>query len=305
MQLYSRRSFIQQSALAVAAIGLPGMLIANSKSKKLKLSFSTLGCPAWSLPEIIQFAAKNNYQGVEIRTIKGELDLTKCPDFSTANISTTKKMFADNNLKITDLGSSANMHFSDAAMRKQNLDEAKHYIDLAHTLETPYIRVFPNKLPADDTRKATLNIITNALQELGNYAKGSHVKVLMETHGDLVKTDELLYVIEQAAPQEVGLVWDVVNMWVVTKEPPAAVYQQLKKYIRHVHIKDANLVDGKEQYVLLGKGETPIKEAIQLLHRSGYNGYYSFEWEKMWHPEIAEPEIALAHYPTEIRSYTN
>jgi hypothetical protein len=26
---------------------------------------------------------------------------------------------------------------------------------------------------------------------------------------------------------------------------------------------------------------------------SGYDEYLSLEWEKQWHPEIAEPEIAL------------
>ena len=45
------------------------------------------------------------------------------------------------------------------------------------------------------------------------------------------------------------------------------------------------------------KGEAPIFEAIDILSKGGYSGYYSFEWEKMWHPEIAAPEIALAHYP--------
>ncbi|RYG31354.1 MAG: sugar phosphate isomerase/epimerase, partial [Chitinophagaceae bacterium] len=35
----------------------------------------------------------------------------------------------------------------------------------------------------------------------------------------------------------------------------------------------------------------------------GYQGYYSFEWEKLWHPEIEEPEAALAQYPAEILKY--
>jgi sugar phosphate isomerase/epimerase len=96
---------------------------------------------------------------------------------------------------------------------------------------------------------------------------------------------------------QVGLVWDFCNMWTVTKESPAFMYHQLKKYIRHTHIKDAKLVDGKPQYVLMGRGEVPIFDAVDLLVKDGYKGYYSFEWEKLWHPEIAEPEIALADYP--------
>ncbi len=33
-----------------------------------------------------------------------------------------------------------------------------------------------------------------------------------------------------------------------------------------------------------------------MLVRGGYRGYYSFEWEKAWHPEIQEPEVAFPHY---------
>ena len=57
------------------------------------------------------------------------------------------------------------------------------------------------------------------------------------------------------------------------------------------------MTDGKIHYVLLGQGEVPIFAAIDVLQNGGYKGYYSFEWEKLWHPEIADPEIALADYP--------
>jgi sugar phosphate isomerase/epimerase len=75
------------------------------------------------------------------------------------------------------------------------------------------------------------------------------------------------------------------------------VYAKLKKYIRHTHIKDAKLNGDKLEYTLLGQGDVPIFEAIDILSKDNYKGYYSFEWEKLWHPEIAEPEIALANFP--------
>ena len=92
-------------------------------------------------------------------------------------------------------------------------------------------------------------------------------------------------------------------MWTITKEPPAQVYEKIKKYIYHTHIKDAKLVNGKVEYTLLGKGEVPIFEAIDLLQKGGYTGFYSFEWEKMWHPEIPEPELAFADYPKAMKKY--
>ena len=92
-------------------------------------------------------------------------------------------------------------------------------------------------------------------------------------------------------------------MWTITKEPPSMVYDKLKKYIRHTHVKDVKITDGQIHYVLLGTGEAPLSEAIGALRKGGYNGFYSFEWEKLWHPEIAEPEIAIAAYPDAIKKY--
>jgi len=71
----------------------------------------------------------------------------------------------------------------------------------------------------------------------------------------------------------------------------------LKPYIKHAHIKDAKKIDGKINFYFLGEGNLPIFTAIDALYQGGYKGYYSFEWEKLWHPEIAEPELALADYP--------
>ena len=91
--------------------------------------------------------------------------------------------------------------------------------------------------------------------------------------------------------------YTVTNMYSITKQPPAEVYPLLKPFIFHTHIKDANLsVDGKINYVFLGKGDVPIFDAIDLLQQGGYKGFYSFEWEKFWHPEIAAPELALADF---------
>jgi hypothetical protein len=56
------------------------------------------------------------------------------------------------------------------------------------------------------------------------------------------------------------------------------------------------MADGKIQYTLVGRGESPIFQAIDLLRNGGYEGYYSFEWEKLWHPELEEPEVAFSAY---------
>ncbi len=231
------------------------------------------------------------------------MDLPKSTAFSPGKINDTLQLVKDKGLHIVNLGSSAAMHHSDVAERQKSLEEAKRFIDLAQRLNCPYIRVFPNNFPKEQERSATMELIAKGLQELGDYAKNTNVTVLMETHGEVVQSDDILHIMQMADHPHAGLVWDIVNMWSVTKEPPAQVYPKLKKYIRHTHIKDMQIVDGKEAYTLLGEGITPIYEGIDVLQKDGYTGYYSFEWEKLWHPEIAEPEIALADYPVKMQAH--
>ena len=295
MYFHSRREFLQSSALLLAAAIFNYSFAV--KNKKPLLAFSTLGCPDWTFEQIINFASSHGYSGIEVRGIQRQLDLTKCSAFNTVeNIKATIKLMEDKNLRFVDLGSSCTLHFAAGAERSKNLDEGKRFIDLAQQITCPYIRVFPNSFPKEQTKEVTIELIANGLVELAEHAKGSNVSVLIESHGDLVKISDLETVMNAAAHAHVGMVWDITNMWVVTKEQPLEMYTRLKKYIRHTHIKDAKLVEGKPQYTLLGKGEVPIIQAIDILSKDGYSGYYSFEWEKLWHPEIAEPEIALADY---------
>jgi sugar phosphate isomerase/epimerase len=295
MPVSSRKEFLYTSAMLAAAF-ISSTAFTIPAAAPL-LSFSTLGCPDWSFQQIIDFASAHGFKGIELRGILKQMDITQSPGFTdTAAITATLNRMKEKNLVFANLGSSCNLHITDAVKRQENLDEAKRYIDLAAQVHCPYIRVFPNLLPKDQDKQATMALIIEGLQELGDYSKGKKVMVLMETHGDVVWSADLLQIMQAANHPHTGLIWDIANMWTITKEPPAEVYPLLKPYIHHTHIKDARLVNGGIQYTLMGKGEVPIFEAISLLRKDAYSGFFSFEWEKRWHPALAEPEVALADY---------
>jgi sugar phosphate isomerase/epimerase len=297
----TRRDFLKATALA--SFALTGASF-DFKKYTPRLSFSTLGCPDWSFDTILNFAVENGYDGIELRGLKRQLDLAKCPEFnSKENILATRKRVEEKKLRIVDLGCSAAMHHADPTTRQKNLEDAKAFILLAQQLNCPHIRVFPNNFPKEQERNKTIDLIVTGLQELGEYAKDTGVTVLMETHGDVIESADIEKIMQSVGHPHVGLVWDIVNMWSVTKESPVDVYAKLRKYIHLTHIKDMKFVDGKAKYVSLGKGEAPIFEAIDILAKDGYRGYYSFEWEKLWHPEIEEPEVVLADYPNVMRKH--
>ena len=81
-------------------------------------------------------------------------------------------------------------------------------------------------------------------------------------------------------------------------------------WVRHTHLKDSRPPAAPDparpqdrRYVLTGTGEVPVRKQFEVLARHGYRGYYSFEWEKRWHPEIEEPEVALPHFARTAREY--
>lgn len=284
----NRRDFL---AASTGVFALPYVF---HLKKDNQLCFSTLGCPDWTWKQIVENAQKMGFSAIEIRGIGKETDLWRCAEFQPNAIKDSIKMVKDAGLKIVNLGSSANLHFADSSKRKEQLDHAKKFIDLANELGCPYIRVFPNNYPKEFSKKETNDRIVSGLIELSDYAKGGQTEVLMETHGEVVWTTDLVEIMQKTNRKNVNLIWDFFNMYIVTRQKPIEMYAALKPYIRHAHLKDGIIeADWKFKYVFPAEGNSAIREVVEILRKDNYKGYYSFEWEKRWHPEIGEPEKAF------------
>jgi sugar phosphate isomerase/epimerase len=105
-----------------------------------------------------------------------------------------------------------------------------------------------------------------------------------------------------------GLLWDTHHTVVASGEKPADTFAAVGKWMRHTHVKDS--VPGPDAskpldraYVLTGAGQVPVKEIVQTLVKGGFGHCICFEWEKRWHPEIAEPEIAIPHFAKTLKSW--
>jgi sugar phosphate isomerase/epimerase len=296
----NRRSFLHSLAAVVAA---PPFGVGSAVQRgRAQLGFSTLGCPAWGWTTILDFAAKHGFAAIELRGLQQTMDLTERPEFSSARIAQSKMELADRGLRVSCLGSSARMHETDAATRQAQLGEARRFIDLAAHLGAPFVRVFGDRLDAS-RREQVLAHVSAGLRELGSYAGDRGVVVLIESHGDFVDSPTLKELFERAASPSVALLWDAHHTFAAGKEEPERTFAELGKYVRHTHLKDSRPGEKERRYVLTGDGDVPVKRQVQLLAKSGYTGYYSFEWEKRWHPEIPEPEVAFPHFARIVRAY--
>lgn len=293
-----RRVFLQSlgAAFALPSMGTP------LQRRQVTIGFSTLGCPAWDWVTILDFAAKHGFGSIELRGLQSAMDLTERVEFGPGRIEQSKKELADRGLRVSCLGSSARMHETEAEVRQAQLAEAHRFIDLAAKLGAPYVRVFGDKL--DETRREqVLGHVSSGLRELGSYAGDRGVVVVIESHGDFVQSATLKELLERTGSPHVALLWDAHHTFAAGKEEPEVTIAQLGRYIRHTHLKDSRPGEKERQYVLTGEGDVPVKRQVQLLGKSGYSGDYSFEWEKRWHPEIPEPEVAFPHFARVIREY--
>ena len=298
----TRRDLLAVSSAALAAPAILG----GKPDAKLPIAVSTLGCPKWDWNTIVKNTSQWGFAALELRGIQDQMDLSKCAEFSGTRLQGTRHDLSAVGLKISDLGASAQMHEPDPAKRAKHMDEARRFIDLAHQLEAPYVRVFPNQFIAGEDKRVTFDRISNGLHELGEYAAGAGVTVIVESHGEFRRADDLIAILEGAKSQHVAFLWDA-HHTCVEGEKPADTFKRLGKYTRHTHLKDSLPVAGKSKedrhYVLTGTGEIPVKETVRVLSTHGYKGYYCFEWEKRWHPEIDEPEVAFPHYAKTMREY--
>jgi sugar phosphate isomerase/epimerase len=268
---------------------------------QLPLAFSTLGCPGWEWNKILEFAQAYGFEAIELRGLMGNMDLPTRPEFAPVQIPQTKKQVAEHQLKISDLGSSAEMHVAEPAERAKQLADARRFIDLASALDVPYVRVFGNKI--NGPRDEVLARVVDGLHQLGEYGAPRGVTVLIESHGDFVDSPTLKEVLTRADSKNVALLWDAHHTFVDGHEQPEHTVAELGPWIRHTHLKDS-VPDGKgRKYVLTGTGEVPVERQVMALRQMGYKGYYCFEWEKVWHPDIQEPEVAFPEYARVVGGY--
>src|SRR5882724_8368275 len=262
----------------------------------MKLAFSTLGCPHWDLERIAQAARAYGYRAIELRAIGGDLDLLNRPEFQPETVETTRRWLADQKLSVCCVDSSCTFDSRDADERRKQVEVAVSHCKLAAALGASLIRIFPDKIQAGATRAETRDNIAVSLGEVARRAPDG-VRVGLETHGDFARGEAAAEIVRLANHPKVALIWDVANS-LAAGDSIEETAREVGPYLAHVHLRDARPVEGNEHWlpVLAGHGVVSFTAAVNALRGLGYDSYISFEWEKYWHPEIEEPEVALPDF---------
>ncbi|MEV8060316.1 sugar phosphate isomerase/epimerase family protein [Streptomyces antimycoticus] len=247
-------------------------------------AFSTLGCPGSGLDEVVRLARTGPCDGVELRCAAGQLAYPGMPD---AEADAVAAHLAAAGLDIVCLASYVQV----AADRADVMEDLAGHLRLAARLGAPYVRVFGGGADQPEGRR---DRAVRCLSRAAPLAGQLGVDVLLETHDELLTGAQVADVLEAVGSPAVGSVWDAVNPW-RAGETPDRTAAVLGPWIRHVQFKDvATPTDLRP--VLPGHGILPLAAVVEQLHRLGYQGWISLEWERAWYPEAAALDRALTAF---------
>lgn len=291
----------------------------------LRTAFSTLGCPDWTFEEMVVRGSAAGFDGVEVRLVERETNLLSVPAFESGALSSSRRLMADHGFSVCGLASSVSFDSPDATIRDQQVATGRAYLDLAASLGAGFIRVFGDAIQEGCTRQALVAQVSDGLNRLGEYAEPLQLQVLIETHGDFARSDLVAETFSRVESPAAGVLWDTHHPWRFFDESLEESFVLLRSHIRHTHWKDSvssprgqvndssrsaaaaahALMGGHmhADYVLFGGGEFPILDCLKLLADADYDGWYSYEWEKMWHPELEDPELALPLFSRKLREF--
>ena len=276
----------------------------------MRFAFSTLACPGWNWQQAIQAARSCGYHGIEWRMIDGSL---VSADFPAETCRRIRSAMREEGLESCALDSSAQLAVAPGPARDKVVAECRGMLRLAGELGAGMLRVFIGAYPRETPETTALAWVVDALAAFLPEAERQGMKVALEIHSFEGRglnvngtSDSSLCrrVVSSIGSPALGILWDVGNPF-EEGEKVEQTWVNVRDSLLYLHVKDAKLQpDGSLKYVLNGEGDLPLREIVALVTGAGFRGWLSYEWEKKWKPDLAEPEVALPHYIASMRSLT-
>ena len=237
-----------------------------------RIAFSNLAAPKWTLERTVEAVHELRYDGLELRLLDGEpIDVLELDSRTRRAAASTLA-----GVRLACLDTSIEL----AGAFERALPAA---IELAREWGTDMVRVFGGDVTDLDDVARRLEPLLEA-----------DVTVVLETHDHFASAARVAELLGLVGSPSLGAVWDLHHPTRVG-ESPAEVVRALGSAIRLVHVKDARRRGNEWELVPLGDGDVPVRESLDVLRAHDYGGWLTVEWEKRWHPELAEPELALPH----------
>jgi sugar phosphate isomerase/epimerase len=209
---------------------------------------------------------------VEVRSAWG----TNILDLDSDQMSKLQETLATYGLKVSSIGSPIGKISIDDEF-PPHLERMRHAVEVAETLEAPYIRIFSFFIPEGTDPDSRREEVLSRMSALAEAAADSDVILAHENekeiYGDIPR--RCLDIVTSVSSPKLQLAWDPANFVQVGVRPFTEGYAMLRPHVGCIQIKDALLADAT--VVVAGAGDGEVVETILALRADGFDGFFSLE----------------------------
>jgi sugar phosphate isomerase/epimerase len=217
-------------------------------------------------------AAELGLRYVEVRSAWG----TNILDLDDGQLSRVRETLSVYGLKVSSIGSPIGKISIDDEF-PPHLERMRHAVEVAKTLEAPYIRIFSFFIPEGTDPDSRRDEVLSRMGDLADVAADRDVILVHENekdiYGDIPR--RCLDIVTSVSSPKLRLAWDPANFVQVGVRPFTEGYEMLRPHVSYIQIKDALLANGT--VVVAGAGDGEVRETVRALQADGFDGFFSLE----------------------------
>jgi len=278
----------------------------------MKPAFSTIACPDWTLDRIVPFARDAGYAGVELRSFgqtgggQSGSDLACEPCFTGAQ--KLRELFEHQGVEPACIATSIRYDqivFPPIIGRvigdfDRPVRETKLAVETAASIECPFVRVFAFELE-HESRANGLRRIIQRLELAATTARNTGTRLLLENGGSFPTGADIREIIDRIASPFLAAAYNPAVAWAAGEDPTQGV-RTLGAALENVKLRDMLIGDpetGKPgQPAPLGEGDLDlggigIEGFVGKLASTGFDGWITYEHDRLWWPGLGDPEELL------------
>ncbi|MEM3041868.1 MAG: sugar phosphate isomerase/epimerase family protein [Nitrososphaerota archaeon] len=208
-----------------------------------------------------------------------ELTLYWLPTKDDSYLKRLKRHMLFRGLPVSCLGISTNFCIPEAYERERVTKNLEEWLDIAHKLGSPCLRVFGGNIPHGHSETEATEWVIDCLKRCVGYAEDKGIVLALENHGGVTsKAGNVVKIVKGVGSPWLGVNLDLGNY-------RESTYEQIAKtvpYAVHIHAKRS----------VAGGGELDYHRIREMLEAGGYNGFLSIEYEEDEDPKTGVPKFA-------------
>ena len=283
----------------------------------IKLAFSTVACPEWTLDRVALAAQRLGFASVELRTFGVDSRYFAC-DPALTDAAKVRRLFAEAGVSICSLATDITF---DAPVKPPVIGHliadqecavraAQRAVDIAAGIECPLVRVFGFRLPQSEEtgrkRSAGVARVCDRLGKVLDHAAKTGVRIAFENGGSFATSAQVEEVLAHFRSPLLVASYNIAAAQLAGESPTEGATRLCAAgpgALGLLRVKD--LKDGRP--VVIGTGEIAVRDAVVAAARVTGAGQVPvvFEWDRAWVPDIGEPEFALDHAARTLWQWTS